>query len=238
MLRFFKTIRLKLLTNNNIKKYLLYAIGEIVLVVIGILIALKINNWNNGQIEKLDEIQTYTDVKEQINQNLEEISKLETLNDYYKSLYESGNRIISNNKRESIDTLAFIAMNLSQYSDFHGNENIYETLVNSGNIKLLKNTEIQKKIQNLENTYRFINKLEDIQWEIIIMELSPELKGVINYSNFQIVKPEKLFSVELQNIIIESIYITAGKDSIYNRAIKEIKAIDSLIVSELSTYKD
>ena len=238
MFRFFRTIRLNLLTNNNIKKYLLYAIGEIVLVVIGILIALKINNWNNVQIEKLEEIKTYTDVKEQIQQNLEEITKLESLNAYYKSLYDRGNRIISNKQYKSIDTLAYIAMNLSQYSDFHGNDNLYESLVNSGDIKLIKNSDIQKKLQNLESTYRYINKLEDIQWEIIIMELSPELKGVINYSNFQIVKPEKLFSVELQNIIIESIYITAGKDSIYNRALNEIKTIDSLIDLELSTYKD
>ena len=236
MFRFFRTIRLNLLTQNNIKKYLLYAIGEIVLVVIGILIALKINNWNNGEIEKLEEIKTYSDVKEQIQQNLEEISILDSLNHYYKSLYDRGNLIISNNKRESIDTLAYIAMNLSQYSDFHGNDNIYESLVNSGDIKLIKNTDIQKKLQNLESTYRYMNKLEDIQWEIIIKELSPELRGVINYSNFHIEKPEKLFSVELQNIIIESIYITVGKDSVYNRAIKEIKTIDKLIDTELETY--
>ncbi|GGK32136.1 hypothetical protein GCM10007962_28100 [Yeosuana aromativorans] len=236
MLRFFKTIRLNLLTNNNIRKYLFYAIGEIILVVIGILIALKINNWNSDQIEKQQEIKTYSDVKEQIQQNLEEISKLESLNDYYKSLYNRGNIIISNKKWESIDTLAFIAMNLSQYSDFHGNDNLYESLVNSGDIKRIKNPDIQKKLQNLESTYRYINKLEDIQWEIIIKELSPELRGVINYSNFHIEKPKKLFSVELQNIIIESIYVTAGKDSIYNRALKEIDIIDKLINMELEDY--
>lgn len=236
MIRFFRTIRLKLLTNNNIKKYLLYAIGEIVLVVIGILIALKINNWNDGQNVKLEEVKTYSDVKEQIQQNLEEITKLDSLNHYYKSLYDRGNLIISNKKWESIDTLAYIAMNLSQYSDFHGNDNIYESLVNSGDIKLIKNTEIQKKLQNLESTYRYMNKLEDIQWEIIIKELSPELRGVINYSNFHIEKPEKLYSVELQNIIIESIYITAGKDSVYNRAVKEIRTIDGLIEKELDNY--
>lgn len=46
MIKFFRRIRQHLITQNKVSKYLLYAIGEIVLVVIGILIALSINNWN------------------------------------------------------------------------------------------------------------------------------------------------------------------------------------------------
>jgi hypothetical protein len=46
MIKFFRKIRQRLLTENKFSKYLIYAIGEIVLVVIGILIALSINNWN------------------------------------------------------------------------------------------------------------------------------------------------------------------------------------------------
>lgn len=49
MLRFFRKIRIRLLKENKVGKYLLYAIGEIVLIVIGILIALSINNWNNSR---------------------------------------------------------------------------------------------------------------------------------------------------------------------------------------------
>ncbi|MFT4696459.1 MAG: uncharacterized membrane protein YgaE (UPF0421/DUF939 family) [Urechidicola sp.] len=50
MLKFFRKIRQKMLTENKFSKYLIYAIGEIILVVIGILIALWINNWNNERI--------------------------------------------------------------------------------------------------------------------------------------------------------------------------------------------
>ena len=53
-------------------------------------------------------------------------------------------------------------------------------------------------------------------------ELSPELRGVINYSNLKVVKPEKLFSVELQNIFIESIFLTKGKATVYDSALNEI----------------
>src|SRR5665811_200014 len=52
MIKFFRKIRQNLLTENKFSKYLIYAIGEIVLVVIGILIALSINNWNENSINK------------------------------------------------------------------------------------------------------------------------------------------------------------------------------------------
>lgn len=55
MIKFFRKIRQKLLSENNFNKYLVYAIGEIVLVVIGILIALQINNWNQKRIQDLKE---------------------------------------------------------------------------------------------------------------------------------------------------------------------------------------
>ena len=51
MTKFFRKIRKKLADDNKPIKYLRYAIGEIVLVVIGILIALQINNWNQNRIE-------------------------------------------------------------------------------------------------------------------------------------------------------------------------------------------
>ncbi len=55
MLRFFRQIRQRLLTENKFSKYLLYAVGEILLVVIGILIALQVNNWNAVSVERLSE---------------------------------------------------------------------------------------------------------------------------------------------------------------------------------------
>ena len=52
MIRFFRQIRQGLLTENRFRKYLLYAVGEILLVVIGILIALQINNWNEASKDR------------------------------------------------------------------------------------------------------------------------------------------------------------------------------------------
>jgi hypothetical protein len=60
MIKFFRKIRQRLLTENKFSKYLIYAIGEIILVVIGILIALSINNWNESrkQADNLNSIYT------------------------------------------------------------------------------------------------------------------------------------------------------------------------------------
>jgi hypothetical protein len=55
MIHFFRRIRQSLLAQNKISKYLLYAIGEILLVVIGILIALSINNWNTHKLDRISE---------------------------------------------------------------------------------------------------------------------------------------------------------------------------------------
>jgi hypothetical protein len=52
MINFFRKIRQNMLTENKVSKYLLYAIGEIILVVIGILIALQVNNWNQERYQK------------------------------------------------------------------------------------------------------------------------------------------------------------------------------------------
>ena len=233
MIHFFRKIRKQFITENKFSKYILYAIGEIFLVVIGILIALQINNWNTEKIKKLDEIKSYENIKRQIIDDRNEISEVKGINLYFSSQYENANKIINANNLSKIDSLAMIAMMLSQISDFHRSGNIYETLVNSGDIKLLKNTEILSRLQKLEMTYTQVNKIEDIHWEVIMKELSPEMRGVINYSNLQIVKPEKLYAVEMQNIFIECIYLTKGKDVIYNRALEEITAIIDLIDVEL-----
>ena len=48
MIKFFRQIRRKLIDAGNLKRYLIYAIGEILLVMIGILLALQVNNWNES----------------------------------------------------------------------------------------------------------------------------------------------------------------------------------------------
>ena len=66
MINFFGKIRQRLLTENEFSKYLLYAVGEIVLVVFGILIALSINNWNENQKNRSEEAKILKALKEEM----------------------------------------------------------------------------------------------------------------------------------------------------------------------------
>ena len=66
MIKFFRNIRKRLLKENRFNKYLLYAIGEIILVVIGILIALQISNSNEAKKDRAFEIKMLKEVRKEI----------------------------------------------------------------------------------------------------------------------------------------------------------------------------
>jgi len=72
MIHFFRKIRKKLADDNKSLKYARYAVGEILLVVIGILIALSINNWNQNRLNQLDkkEILSKLQIEFQANKNI------------------------------------------------------------------------------------------------------------------------------------------------------------------------
>ena len=72
MIKFFRKIRQKLLTENRFSKYLLYAIGEIILVVIGILIAIQLNDFNEDRKERKKELSFLQKLKDDIENKKEE----------------------------------------------------------------------------------------------------------------------------------------------------------------------
>lgn len=74
MIKFFRGIRQQLLSENQLGKYLLYAIGEIVLVVIGILIALQINSWNNERLERRSEIVVLNEILGNLERDVEKLN--------------------------------------------------------------------------------------------------------------------------------------------------------------------
>lgn len=74
MIKFFRKIRQQLLTENKFSKYLLYAIGEIILVVIGILIALQINNWNEKRLQDQALKNIYSIIVEDLKNDISDIN--------------------------------------------------------------------------------------------------------------------------------------------------------------------
>ena len=70
MLKFFRKIRQNLIDQGDAKRYLLYAIGEILLVMIGILLALQVNNWNENRKAQIQEMETLRDIKKNLESDI------------------------------------------------------------------------------------------------------------------------------------------------------------------------
>jgi len=152
MIKFYRKIRQNLLMENKTGKYFKYAIGEIVLVVIGILIALQINNWNSNRIEKASDSQLIRALITDLKLKNEELSSdLE----YGKSIIENTDNIIDYwAKTKRIDTL-----NLKYSINSIGNDSgflnekssVLEGLTNSGLWKRLPDS----LIRQIDDVYRF-----------------------------------------------------------------------------------
>lgn len=75
MIKFFRKIRKRLMGENKTGRYIMYALGEIALVVIGILIAVSINNWNEGRKNRLIEQKLLSELKENLQINLSRLDR-------------------------------------------------------------------------------------------------------------------------------------------------------------------
>ena len=75
MLKFFRKIRQQLLQEGSFQKYLLYAFGEILLVMIGILLALQVNNWNETKKARVTELQALKNLQKEFVKNQDKFEK-------------------------------------------------------------------------------------------------------------------------------------------------------------------
>jgi hypothetical protein len=142
-MKFFRKIRQRLLTENKFSKYLIYAIGEIILVVIGILIALQINNWNEKRIEAKkatdylyefqkdlasDKIQFNYMIKLISNAIEAELSLLQRKTNSMDSLHSIAAAIGAQSYQRSINKRSFDNVQNSGKSNLSGYEDLYARL--------------------------------------------------------------------------------------------------------------
>lgn len=232
-MKLFRGIRQSLIKKGNLKKYLWYAIGEILLVMIGISLAFQLSNWDDNRIKKNAENRYYESVRAQITDDKENIQGQKEYNNHYMTEYKYVNAIIENNDRSKLNTLGLLIRNLTQYSDFDKQGNIYETMVNSGQINLLKNHKIVNGIRELEEMYIYINRMESIHYDAMMQHAAPVITSVLKFSTREIKKPEDVFTYQFQNLVIMLMQVMEEKDRTYNQAINEINMITKLIDEEL-----
>lgn len=233
MIKLFRKIRQKMLTENNFKKYLIYALGEILLVMIGISLAFQVSNWDNNRIKRNAEIRFYENIKEQIQDDKGLIQSQKDFNNHFMTQFKYASEIIEDNDRSKLDTLGLIVRNLSQYSDFDKQGNIYETMVNSGQINLLQNHKIVNGIRELEEMYIYINRMESIHYDVMMNHTVAVINSVLKYSTSEIKKPDDVFTYQFQNLVIILIQVMNEKDRTYNQALDGIDLVTKLIDEEL-----
>ena len=147
MLKFFRLIRQQLLKENKLSSYLLYAIGEILLVVISILIALQVNNWNENRKEKRVEVKLLKEIKNDLQRTLDEVvpdhlSHINSQNSgtiFQNYLFE--NEIFN-------DTILTHFDNLSRDRQAYPKTNGYEFLQSKG-VDIISNDSLRKRITDL-----------------------------------------------------------------------------------------
>ena len=143
MINFFRKKRKKMADENKVVKYTRYAIGEIVLVVIGILIALSINNWNQNRKEHIEGTILLKQLLVDFNSNLEQLDqKIAMRKDFMyssKQLFKYIDAPELRNK-DSIDSYLGKTM---PYATF---DPIINDLASSGGLNLIKNIELKQAL--------------------------------------------------------------------------------------------
>ncbi|SEQ96796.1 hypothetical protein SAMN05421824_2698 [Hyunsoonleella jejuensis] len=151
MIKFFRKIRKKLLSENKFSKYILYAIGEIILVVIGILIALQINSKKEEINNRIVEQSILNNLKEDFNKNQQEIEVLIFANNKYHRNLNKFIEILKTTPKDIKvkidDTLAIVAIAAPTYIP---TTSTIDVIISTGKIDLIKNEELKTLISRFK----------------------------------------------------------------------------------------
>jgi len=162
MIKFFRRIRQRLLSENKISKYLLYAIGEIVLVVIGILIALAINNSNQRRVIEEKEQVYLKGLKEEFETSKTKLTVLIDIN--RKNLREAKKLIgYASDSNKLPDEALFSEILFNTFSpdiSFNPNNSLLDEIINSGSLKDISNTRLRVRLTNWISTIEDVSKQE------------------------------------------------------------------------------
>lgn len=233
MLAHLKKVPQKLLKGKNLVKYLTYATGEIIIVVAGIIVALYLNNWNHERSDKKLEIQYYQSLKNQLNEDLNTLIDVMAYEKRHLDQFIYAKKLLLIDE-DKTDTLGKIAANMVKYGDFRRKSNIYQTLVNSGEIVIIDNNNIKEKLENLEQNYLYINRLEDNHETIVYSLIIPDLRQTIQFNPIKVMDPGTFFSYKFVNNFDMSIILMSEKMEAYQRAKDEIISTLDMIDKELS----
>ncbi|MBR9847289.1 MAG: hypothetical protein GYB35_14835 [Algicola sp.] len=236
MIKFFRKIRQNLLSEGKTRKYLKYAVGEILLVVIGILIALQINNWNESRKNSTFERKVISELFVDVNQDIQEMNNaLDSINQSQKSSYH----IIEfmEGKTEYHDSLnKHFSTSLGLWS-LSPNKIAFEMAKEEG-MYFITNDSIRFYASKVNGyTYDYIqvleNRFQDYKSNIVLPHIQPLFKSY-NFISMEPNKYEELRQDKTYLSIIKSMISIRGR---YKRMLEyrynEVSELKSIIQKEI-----
>ncbi|WP_405574179.1 hypothetical protein [Winogradskyella sp. Asnod2-B02-A] len=248
MIKFFRKIRYNLMSENKTSKYFKYAIGEIILVVIGILIALQINNWNQKRLQKLTLSNYYERMHEELESSRDKLDNLINGIDSLVILNRKTLEILSSNNKNSIPTLqkTLGALGTAWVNNF--NYPIVQEFMNEGYLAKVNNTKIKEELQAFSFQLNRFKALDKGIGDQYVLTIEPFINKHLNYSQIALDRYktslvsggpdtdfERLFNnLEAWNIITLKLEMLVTQKAI----LKEFKAmrerLTNLLNSELN----
>jgi hypothetical protein len=234
MIKFFRKIRQNLLMANKTGKYFKYAIGEIVLVVIGILIALSINNWNELQKTKSWEERFLIDLQNELKNDYTQLTEVYTKQtkkgNNFREVLDLIPKSVQADKTK-IDSIYKSARTGNQ--TFFPTAGVYNSAMSAGKIENIKNDSLKYAITNLYNRYysRLIyngevldDVVEKIDWES--RNYFNKSQGII--TSWEVIKDNEFITQTEFLIAQNKVYTRIAKNNL-----DRIDAIIKMISKEL-----
>ena len=162
MIKLFRSIRRNLMNEGKTINYLKYALGEIFLVVIGILIALQINNWNEKRKDRNEELSALIDLKKEFESNRNDIDSLYQFKLIRANLWDNYLNIVSNSELQ--DSLRSIGRPTIGFRVFNFSSTILNSILTTGKIDKIQNDSLKYLLTNWEDI------LSDHNWFIYMQE--------------------------------------------------------------------
>ena len=213
MIKLFRKIRYELIEKNSTGKYLKYAIGEIILVVIGILIALSINNWNENRKLQNEELNLLADIKTNLISSYNNFKFNSESNQIAIIQYEKIEYYIENNLKYNVELDSAFGV-FTFWSTPFITSSSYNTLQTKG-INLIKNKDLRQEIVNMfeVDLKSLINDYEKSEWNLS-----------------QTVTP--FFSKHIKRLHKKSLVLSRPNDFEYLKQNKEFTNLLSMVIRQ------
>ena len=173
MLKFFRRIRQQLLLENQTSKYLLYAVGEILLVMIGILLALQVNNWNENRKNENRENQALVDLKIEFKKNIEKLLFFKDIKLGQETQFRNYYELLTNDAIPITDKVNS-AILYTHTAAWAPSNSVINSLLSTGQIENISNDSLKYLLTNWPSK---VSEFQETEKELI--------HRILNFLNYQ-----------------------------------------------------